>query len=117
MPHSTVTTENGEMEKAILCYIKAVDGNLYSGSENSRVVLREALALCCTVYLGGCKKVNSTSLKAYIKRLKGQGCVFGFYPPWKLDEKDVHEIEMKIMASYYGQYFPKAKLFKSELNV
>ncbi|MDY0248237.1 MAG: hypothetical protein RBR26_15120 [Methanosarcina mazei] len=101
----------GETDKAILSYIEAVDGFLYSGGHHARRALREALTLCCSAYLGGLKKVNSTNLKSYIKRLKCQGVLFGFYPPWGLDEEDVPEGEMKIMSGYYWQYFPESKKF------
>jgi hypothetical protein len=102
---------NGETEKAIISYIEAVDGFLYSGGKHARIALREALTLSCSAYLNGMKKVGSTNLKSYIKRLKAQGRLFGFYPPWEFDEEDVPVEEMKIMASYYWQYFPGSMRF------
>lgn len=97
---------------AIPHYIDAVNGAMYSGSENTRIILREAVCICCKAYEDGVRKIEGKNLKSIIKRLKSQGSAFGFYPPWKFDEKDVPEQEIKFMASYFWQYFPESKMFK-----
>jgi hypothetical protein len=101
---------NSETEKAILSYKEALDGYLYSGSPHAKKAFREALTLCCKAYLEG-RRVNSMTLKPYLKRLKAQGRLFDFYPPWQLDEEDISKEEAGIMASYYWQYFPESMRF------
>jgi len=102
---------NRQYEAAIPHYVDAVDGALYSGTENARKILREAVALCCQAYEEGLRKVDSKNLKSIIKRLKSQGSALGFYHPWKLEAKGVPEKEIQLTASYFWQYFPGSKMF------
>ena len=102
---------NRQYETAIPHYIDAVNGALYSGTENARKILREAVTLCCQAYEEGLRKVDSKNLKSIIKRFKSQGSALGFYHPWKLEEKGVPEKEIQLTASYFWQYFPGSKMF------
>jgi|GEM_PF-4419723 len=102
---------NKQYESAIPHYIDAVNGALYSGAENSRRILREAAALCCTAYEVGIRRVDNKNLKSIIKRFKSQGSALGLYPGWTLEDKDVPEQEIQLNASTFGQYFPAHKMF------
>jgi hypothetical protein len=61
-------------------------------------------------YEEGLRKVESKNLKSIIKRLKSQGNALGFYHPWRLEDKGIHDKEIKFGAAYFWQYFPDAKM-------
>lgn len=102
---------NKDFDKAIPHYVDAVNGSLYSGSKNSKKVLREAICLCSTAYQKGLRKSDNKNLKSIIKRLKNQGMALGFHHPWICTEKDITELEIKFSSAYFWQYFPSNNFF------